>query len=146
VEAVEVWDGFGESGLVLGQLVRVPDGDEADGDARNGQHVENRVQQLGPNPTATSAATISQHRLSHEVDESCDHEDGMKPELCLGIFLPREWPGLAFFAVEHEDPVEDEAERSVQQDLRDRHQKAEATSRSAAHLLLVYFAMPHHYS
>ena len=58
-------------------------------------------------------STYAQLTLSHEVDESCDHENRMDPELRLGIFFPRERPRLVVLAVKPEDPVEDEAQSSM---------------------------------
>jgi len=88
VKAVKVWNRLWKAGLVFLELVRVPDCDEGHGDAGNGQHVEDGVQQFVPDPTAAAARTVRQHRLSHAIDESCDHEDRMQPELRAWVCLP----------------------------------------------------------
>ena len=60
MEAVKVWNWPGHSVLLI-KLVRIPDGDEAYDDGRDGQQVEGGVQELGPDATAATATAIDQH-------------------------------------------------------------------------------------
>ena len=65
MEAVEVGDGRGLA--VDGpQVVRVKHGDEGDGDARDGEDVEHRVQQLVPDAAAAPAGAVHEHRCNDE--------------------------------------------------------------------------------
>ena len=61
VKAVKVGDGRRFLVVIQTQVVRVQDGDKADGDARDSQDVEHRVQQLVPDAAATSARPVHQH-------------------------------------------------------------------------------------
>ena len=86
VETVEVGDGGGVA--VHGpQVVRVEHGDEPDGDARDGEDVEHRVQQLVPNPAAATASAVHEHR--------CNKIDCVCPGLLKGIRIPIPKYGLA---------------------------------------------------
>ena len=58
MEAVKVGDRRRVLVVVKAQVVRVQDGDEADGDARDGQNVEHGVQELVPDAAATSTRPV----------------------------------------------------------------------------------------
>ena len=61
MQAVEVGNGRRIPFLVRAQVVRVQDGEEADGDARDGQDVKHGVQQLVPDATTAAARAVHQH-------------------------------------------------------------------------------------
>ena len=74
--------------------------------------------------------------LSHEVDESRDHEDGVEVELEIGVVLPGEGLPLGVGAV-LDDPVEAEGHDAVEQDLRDQDEEAEAAARPRRHAVVL---------
>ena len=65
VETVEVGDGRWVA-LDGPQIVGVEHGDEGDGDARDGEDVEHRVQQLVPDPAAAAASAVHEHRCNEK--------------------------------------------------------------------------------
>ena len=48
--------------MINPEVVRIKDRDESDDDARDGQQVEHRVEQLVPDPPAAAAGAVEQHR------------------------------------------------------------------------------------
>ena len=74
--------------------------------------------------------------LSHEVDESRDHEDWVEVELEIGVVLPGEGLPLGVGAV-LDDPVEAEGHDAVEQDLRDEDEEAEAAARPRRHAVVL---------
>ena len=74
--------------------------------------------------------------LSHEVDESRDHEDGVEVELEIRVVLPGEGLPLGVGAV-LDDPVEAEGHDAVEQDLRDQDEEAEAAARPRRHAVVL---------
>ena len=80
--------------------------------------------------------------MSHEVDETDDHEDRMQVELLRRILLPGEWKRGSIRRVESDHPEENEADDAVQEDLGDEDEEGQAASRAAGHLVIVVFAMP----
>ena len=61
MEAVKVGDGRGVAVGVGAEVVAVEDGEESDGDAGDGQDVEDGVQQLVPDAAAAAASAVHQH-------------------------------------------------------------------------------------
>ena len=63
MERVEVGDGRGVAVGVGAEVVAVEDGEEADGDAGDGQDVEDGVEELVPQAAAAAAGAVHQHGL-----------------------------------------------------------------------------------
>ncbi len=80
--------------------------------------------------------------LAHEVDESCDHEHRVEVELQLRIVSPSERPCFVFFRMEHDHPVEDEAEDAMEKDLRDENEETETATGSAGHFVVIALSVP----
>lgn len=61
MNAVEVGNGYWVALVVGAEVVRVEHRDEADGDARDGEDVEQGVQELVPDATAATHRAVHQH-------------------------------------------------------------------------------------
>ena len=76
--------------------------------------------------------------LSHEVDESGNHEHRMKVELSL-VASPSERNSI--LGLELDDPIEAERHDAVEEDLGHEDQEAEAALGAPGHAVIVVFTM-----
>ena len=72
-----------------------------------------------------------EHTLAHAVDEASHHEDRVKVPLLLQVYPPRTSPGkwkpLAILPAELNDPIQDQGEEAMEEDLGCQEQKSKTT-------------------
>ena len=80
--------------------------------------------------------------LTHEVNESSDHENWMQIPLQVWILFPWKRPWWVRFGMVLNDPKEDQSQNTMEEDLGYKDQKSETASSPARHFVIVAFAVP----
>ena len=80
--------------------------------------------------------------LTHEVNESSDHENWMQIPLQVWILFPWKRPWWVWFGMVLNDPKEDQAQNTMEKNLGYEDQKSETASSPARHFVIVAFAVP----
>ena len=80
--------------------------------------------------------------LTHEVNESSDHENWMQIPLQVWILFPWKRPWWVRFGMVLNDPKEDQSQNTMEKDLGYKDQKSETASSPARHFVIVAFAVP----
>ena len=93
-------------------------------------------------PTVQLFIQINLRTLTHEVNESSDHENWMQIPLQVWILFPWKRPWWVRFGMVLNDPKEDQSQNTMEKDLGYKDQKSETASSPARHFVIVAFAVP----